>query len=307
MERHEKLLTAYVGGAMPDVFQLGSTWIPEFAAIGAVAPLDEHLAASSSTGDYFAGILDANRIDGTTYGVPWYVDTRLLFYRSDLVEQAGFAGPPADWQSWVAQMAGVKHVVGPTNYAMLLPVSEWQPPVILALQRGATLLRDGDRWRLQSAAFRSAFAFYLRIFRPASPAAAEDGNLSGLCRQFFAFYISGPWNISNSINGCRRAWGRWATPCRPGKGAHAIAGGAGPALSRGTGNSAAWPHRVSRRATQIRTHRRPASPAWPGRSALANSRYAQAFWTQLGSARPSAGWGASPRITDYAEAAVPRR
>src|SRR5262245_18822963 len=27
---HEKLLTALVGGTMPDVFQLGSTWIAEF-------------------------------------------------------------------------------------------------------------------------------------------------------------------------------------------------------------------------------------------------------------------------------------
>src|SRR5262245_23371440 len=29
---HEKLLTAFVGGVMPDVFQVGNTWIPEFVA-----------------------------------------------------------------------------------------------------------------------------------------------------------------------------------------------------------------------------------------------------------------------------------
>lgn len=33
---HEKLLTAYVGGALPDVAQLGNTWIPEFAALNAL-------------------------------------------------------------------------------------------------------------------------------------------------------------------------------------------------------------------------------------------------------------------------------
>ena len=95
---HEKLLTAFVGRAMPDVFQLGSTWVPELAAIGALAPLDTRLAVSTSarSEDFFLGILDANRIDGTTYGVPWYVDTRLLFYRTDLLAQAGFALPPTD-------------------------------------------------------------------------------------------------------------------------------------------------------------------------------------------------------------------
>ncbi len=38
---HEKLLTAYVGRATPDLAQLGNTWVPEFAALGALAPLDD--------------------------------------------------------------------------------------------------------------------------------------------------------------------------------------------------------------------------------------------------------------------------
>src|SRR5258706_9498818 len=57
---HEKLLTAYVGDAMPDVFQEGNTWIPEFVALGAVEPLDASIAGSRSVrrADYFPGILD---------------------------------------------------------------------------------------------------------------------------------------------------------------------------------------------------------------------------------------------------------
>ena len=41
---HEKLLTAFVGEATPDVAQLGNTWIPEFAALDALAPLDARVA-----------------------------------------------------------------------------------------------------------------------------------------------------------------------------------------------------------------------------------------------------------------------
>src|SRR5215510_3820861 len=75
---HEKLLTAYVGGAMPDVFQGGNTWLPE---------LDARIAGSNviKRDDYVPGVLDTNVIDGPTWGVPWYVDTRLVFYRSDLL------------------------------------------------------------------------------------------------------------------------------------------------------------------------------------------------------------------------------
>ena len=33
---HEKLLTAFAGDALPDVCQLGNTWLPEFSALGAL-------------------------------------------------------------------------------------------------------------------------------------------------------------------------------------------------------------------------------------------------------------------------------
>ena len=36
---HEKLLTAFAGDALPDVAQLGNTWIPEFVALHALDPV----------------------------------------------------------------------------------------------------------------------------------------------------------------------------------------------------------------------------------------------------------------------------
>src|SRR3981081_4542620 len=35
---HEKLLTAFAADALPDLCQLGNTWVPEFAALGALEP-----------------------------------------------------------------------------------------------------------------------------------------------------------------------------------------------------------------------------------------------------------------------------
>src|SRR5438270_729210 len=104
---HEKLLTAFAGDATPDVCLLGNTWIPEFVALKALEPLDEPLAHSGVVRreDYFPGIWDTNAVEraaddvgipdpgeivlgGALYGVPWYVDTRLLFYRRDLLARA---------------------------------------------------------------------------------------------------------------------------------------------------------------------------------------------------------------------------
>src|SRR3989441_936862 len=146
---HEKLVTAYVGGAMPDVFQAGNTWLPELAALDALEPLDDRIARSPALvrGDYFPGMLDTNVTAVFTYGVPWYVDTRALFYRRDLPAAAGQPHPPRTWAAWSDAMARVKARAGPERYAILLPLREWQPPVILALQLGAGLPRDGGRSR----------------------------------------------------------------------------------------------------------------------------------------------------------------
>ena len=199
---HEKLLTAYAGDAMPDLFQLGNTWIPEFIALRAVEPLDARLQPWPETAlnDYFPGILATNRLDGHTYALPWYVDTRLFFYRTDLLAAAGFAEPPATWEEWLNAMARIKALAGPEGHAILLPINEWQLPVILALQRGATLLRDHDQYgNFQEPRFREAFNFYLSLFEQGLAPSVGNTQMANLYQEFangaFTVYISGPWNI----------------------------------------------------------------------------------------------------------------
>jgi multiple sugar transport system substrate-binding protein len=198
---HEKLLTAYVGEAMPDVFQLGNTWIPELAALGALEPLDpwlERAHAAVPLGDYFAGILDTNRLGGQLHALPWYVDTRLLFYRADLLHAAGYATPPATWTGWRDALQRVQERLGPRRHGIVLPITEWQLPIILALQAGAPLLRgNGEHADFRSPPVRAAFDFYLSFFqRGLTPANTQTANLY---RDFvngdFACFVSGPWSI----------------------------------------------------------------------------------------------------------------
>src|SRR6185295_20421631 len=98
-------------------------------ALNALEPLDARAAASSTVdaGDYFGGIWDTNRIDGKLYGVPWYVDTRLLFYRRDLLRHAGFAEPPRSWREWKQMLAAVSGQGQADRSGILLPVNEFEP------------------------------------------------------------------------------------------------------------------------------------------------------------------------------------
>ncbi|MFL5488168.1 MAG: extracellular solute-binding protein, partial [Gemmatimonadaceae bacterium] len=107
---HEKLLTAYVGEATPDIAMLGNTWIPEFVALNSLAPLDSFATQSTEIrrDDFFPGIWKTNVVNGKTYGIPWYVDTRLIYYRTDLLAEAGYKEFPKTWAEWVAAMKTMK-------------------------------------------------------------------------------------------------------------------------------------------------------------------------------------------------------
>jgi multiple sugar transport system substrate-binding protein len=324
---HEKLLTAYVGGALPDVFQAGNTWLPELVALGAIEPLDARLAASPALArdDWFPGILDTNVIDGVTWGVPWYVDTRVLFYRTDLLADAGVAAPPRTWAAWTDAMARVAAHGTAGSHAILLPLREWQVPVILALQSGADLLRDGDRFGdFRSPAFRRAFEFYLDLFRRGLAPRAGDAEVTNVYQDFargwFAFWVTGPWNLGELAARLPAALqDRWATAPLPAPGdgwpGVSLAGGASLVLARASSRKdAAWTvvEYLSETAQQAEFHRLtgdlPARPSAWRAAGLPDAPRARAFWVQLQSVRSTPKIPEWERIADevarWAEAAV---
>ena len=219
---HEKLLTAFVGDATPDAAQLGNTWIPEFASLNALARLDDRIAKSPGIADdSFPGIWDTNVIDGETWGLPWYVDTRLLFYRTDIVKASGGPWPPKSWAEWRETMERIKKQGGPDRFAILLPVDEWTQPAIFGLQTGASLLADGGRrGNFRDPRFRRAMAFYLDLYTSGLAPALDLQSVANLYQQFaegyFAMVITGPWNISEFKNRIPADMqDRWATAPLP--------------------------------------------------------------------------------------------
>jgi multiple sugar transport system substrate-binding protein len=199
---HEKLLTAFVGRSTPDLAQLGNTWIPEFAAIGALEPLDGNVARSGSVAPdrYFPGVWATSRYDGAVYGIPWYVDTRVLYYRPDLLARAGYAAAPRTWNEWHDAMRKVKGIQPALAHPFLLPTNEWEQLAILGLQKGSPLLADnGTRGAFSGPEFRSAAEFYVGIFRESLAPIVSYSQLGNAYQEFargnIAMWMTGPWNL----------------------------------------------------------------------------------------------------------------
>ena len=84
---HNKYQTAIAGGQTPDIAQMGTTWMGDFADAFDPAP------AEFADAGFFPGSVKSSEVNGASVGVPWYVDTRVIFYRKDLAEQAGYTTP----------------------------------------------------------------------------------------------------------------------------------------------------------------------------------------------------------------------
>jgi multiple sugar transport system substrate-binding protein len=199
---HEKLLTAFVGKSTPDVAQLGNTWIPELAAIGALERLDGRVAGSAAAtpGGYFPGVWQTSLYDGAVYGIPWYVDTRVLFYRPDLLARAGFDAMPRSWEKWREAMRKIKSLQDPSAHPILLPTNEWEQATILGLQEGSSLLSDnGTRGAFREPAFAAAAKFYADLFREDLAPMVSYTQIGNVYQEFargnLAFWMTGPWNL----------------------------------------------------------------------------------------------------------------
>lgn len=302
LSAHEKLLTAYAGDSLPDVTPLGNTWIPEFASLGALQPLDAEIAATAGfdAADFYPGPWDSGVIDGRVYAVPWYAETRIPFYRADILRKAGVVDLPADWNAWRKAMAAIKREVGPQRYAIYLPLNEYEPLLNLAIH--TPLLRDGGRYgNFRSDGFKRTLAFYKEIFDRGWAPAVSNTAISNVWNEFgrgyFAFYINGPWNIAEMKKRLPPSLaGSWMTMPLPGPDGPtaSVAGGTSfVVFSQSRHKAAAWKLIAYLSSPRVQEEFHALTGNLPSRRSpwqspsLANDPYARAFRLQLERAVPT--------------------
>ena len=134
------------------------------------------------------------------------------------------------------------------RYALFAPLNEWTLPVVLGMQAGSSLLRDGDRYGdFRGPAFRRAFAFLQSLYRDglAVPPSAQSTNLyQEFARGDFAMVVTGPWNLgefrARLPDSLQADWATAPLPGPDGPGA-STAGGSSLVVFRGAEQpEAAW-------------------------------------------------------------------
>ena len=159
-----KILAAVSAKTAPDVVNLN----PNFASL--LAGRNAWLYLDSKVSDevrqsYLPNIWKASMFDGKTFGIPWYLTTRISIYNSKLFEQAGVSKPPQSYAELAQVAKQVKEKTG--KYAFFVSfVPEDSSEVLASLvQMGTKLVDESGKAAFNSAEGKAAFEYWVDLYK----------------------------------------------------------------------------------------------------------------------------------------------
>ena len=190
---HDKFATAITAGKTPDAAMIGTTWMGEFAT-QALDPTPATIDKSL----FFEGAQKTTEVGGTSYGVPWYVETRLVYYRKDLAAKAGITTMPTDWAGLQAMAKAMQTKAGAKWGIDLQPGGQgsWQTILPFAWSNGAEVATaDHKKYTFDTLQMAEAVKYYQSYFTDGI--AAKQLPLNSRTASFVngsvPMFISGPW------------------------------------------------------------------------------------------------------------------
>ena len=175
----EKLTTSLSSDSeTPDVVEIGNTQAPTFTSAGAFSDVSSDLGDWGGD-DLLQGFVEGAQVDGKTYAVPYYAGSKYIFYRKDLLEQAGIE-VPTTMEEFVQAAIDLKAAnPDPANFSgFWLPGQDWRNGVAFVWDAGGDLaVKDGDTWKGDLSAPESieGLKTVQKLMEQAS-GAAKDGN-----------------------------------------------------------------------------------------------------------------------------------
>ncbi len=219
----DRIRNAAISGEGPDITQAGTTQVPFFAALGGFEDVSGDVGSIGGKGAYSPGVWGTTQVAGQkgTWAVPWFTETRAIYYRKDALEEAGIDPATAftDWDTMRATLQRLKEVGevggkpikpfgGPGKKAFDL-VHNVAPFIWDA--GGDELSADDRTSAIDSPQAVQGVSYYAGLVKDglADPAALEkDGQ--GVEDAFkggdYATFVGGPWVLQSVSRKDDEAW-----------------------------------------------------------------------------------------------------
>jgi len=159
-----KILTAVSANTPPDVVNLNPVFASQLAGRNAWLDLDTKISPEQRS-SYLPNIWKASTLNGKSFGIPWYLTTRLTIYNMDLLKQAGVNEPPATYAALADVAEKIKDKT--SKYAFFVTFVPQDSGEVLEslVQMGVTLVDSGGKAAFNSPQGKAAFQYWVDLYQ----------------------------------------------------------------------------------------------------------------------------------------------
>lgn len=207
----DKITTAIASKEGPDVIGVGTDRVQQYANAGALLDLSDYVDQypNFKKDNYFPGAVESMVYDDKIVAIPWYVETRVLFYRTDLLADIGYNEPPKTWEE-LKDAASKLADRGDDSYGIAIDLTEASQPFMFAWQNGSDFADENGNIDFISEKFVDGIKYYTSFFeeglaRTTEGLAVEQSFKDGIEPMFF----DGPWMIDTINDSYPNLEGKW--------------------------------------------------------------------------------------------------
>jgi putative chitobiose transport system substrate-binding protein len=159
-----KILTAVSANTPPDVVNLNPIFASQLAGRNAWLDLDTKISEQERS-SYLPNIWKASTLNDKSFGIPWYLTTRLTIYNIDLLQQAGISQAPTTYAELADVAQQIKDKTG--KYAFFVTFAPQDSGEVLEsfVQMGVTLVNTEGKAAFNSPAGKAAFQYWVDLYQ----------------------------------------------------------------------------------------------------------------------------------------------
>lgn len=181
--------TAIAGGGLPDVGGVGTAYLANMVSQEALEPVNKRLKGSALEGKLVDSMVESVRAAAgrgdDIYSVPTSANNGVLWYRTDLFEQAGLKAP----DTWANFYTAAEKLTDAGNNKFGYTIRGGAGSIAQALdavygQSGITEFWDGDKTTLNDPKNVAALEKYAGLFKRTTPAADVNNDFTKMVAQW---------------------------------------------------------------------------------------------------------------------------
>lgn len=159
-----KILTAVSAKTPPDVVNLNPDFAAQLAGRNAWLDLDAKVSPEVRS-SYLPNIWQASTLNGKSFGIPWYLTTRITIYNTDLLKQASISKPPATYQELAQAARQIHDKTG--KYAFFTTFVPQDSGEVLEslVQMGVNLVDKQEKAAFNTPEGRAGFQYWVDLYQ----------------------------------------------------------------------------------------------------------------------------------------------